>query len=191
MNPTGKDVVAVFGASQARPGEPDYEAGIRCGRLLAAAGFAVATGGYAGIMEAVCRGAADVGGPTIGITAPTVFPGRSGANAYVTHEIAAPNLVDRIGKLMDISVASIALPGSLGTLAEMVIAWNLAFVSRFSSTDFGPVVAVGDGWKAIVGDLARRLDTAGELVICVPTVEAAVARVVEHLPPPKQPSNAP
>ena len=51
------DVVAVFGASVSLPGDQLYEQGVRCGRLLAEAGFGVATGGYAGVMEAVSLGA--------------------------------------------------------------------------------------------------------------------------------------
>ncbi len=39
MSSTGRTVVAVFGASKALPGEPDYESGVSCGRLLAEAGY--------------------------------------------------------------------------------------------------------------------------------------------------------
>ncbi len=45
--------VAVFGASQSRPGDGHYEEAVRCGELLARAGLTVATGGYGGTMEAV------------------------------------------------------------------------------------------------------------------------------------------
>ena len=63
-------VIAVFGASQTPPDHPDWDAAVRCGAALAAAGFAVATGGYGGIMEAVSRGAAEAGCHVIGYTAP-------------------------------------------------------------------------------------------------------------------------
>ncbi|HEX5630970.1 MAG TPA: DNA-binding protein, partial [Acidimicrobiia bacterium] len=73
-------IVAVFGSARSIEGDGDYEAGVRCGELLAAAGFAVSTGGYAGLMEAVSRGARSRGGTVIGVTAPAVFPDRPGAN---------------------------------------------------------------------------------------------------------------
>ncbi|MBS1195807.1 MAG: family Rossman fold protein, partial [Actinobacteria bacterium] len=56
--PGAAPVIAVFGSSAGRPGDPGYEAARTCGRLLAEAGYAVATGGYAGTMEACSRGAA-------------------------------------------------------------------------------------------------------------------------------------
>jgi uncharacterized protein (TIGR00730 family) len=178
VNPTGRKVVAVFGASRTQPTDDAYTVAMRCGELLAAAGFAVATGGYAGTMEAVTRGAAEAGGTTIGVTAPTVFPGRVGANRWVEHEVPAEGLVERIGMLASMSAAAIALPGSLGTLAELIIAWNLAFVAPFSSALPDTVVAVGDEWGSIVPYLAERLETDGNLVRCVPDVDSAVQMVV-------------
>lgn len=181
MNPTDRPVVAVFGASRANPGEAHYEAGVECGRRLAAEGFAVATGGYAGIMEAVCKGAAEAGGPTIGVTAPSVFPGRSGANQWVQHEIEADDLVHRIGILASIASGYIAMPGSLGTLAELVIAWNLALVAPFSEQSFGPIVTVGDTWRQVVPDLTEQLGATGGLVNTAATVEKAVAYLSNEL----------
>ena len=74
------NVVAVFGASSPRPGDDSYDVGVRCGRLLAEAGFAVATGGYAGLMEAVSLGARQVGGRVFGVTVPDVVPDRPGGH---------------------------------------------------------------------------------------------------------------
>ncbi len=176
-----KPVVAVIGASITKPGEPDYEAGIRLGRLLAESGMAVATGGYGGLMEAVSAGAAQAGGEVIGITAPAVFPGRSGANQHVTDERPAPTLTERIHNLMVIADAVIALPGSLGTLTELVVAWNLAHVAPFSGGSPKPVVAVGPLWNGLIPGLADRLETDANLVQCVDTIEQAVAAVTSEL----------
>lgn len=181
MNPTDRPVIAVFGASRVSATDPAYEAGIECGRQLATAGFTVATGGYGGIMEAVCRGAVEAGGPTIGITAPSVFPGRTGANDWVQHEIAADDLVHRIGVLTSIAVGFVAMPGSLGTLAELLIAWNLAFVAPFSEGAFGPIVTVGDTWGTIVPELTSQLNTNDGFVTVATTVDDAVAHLVEIL----------
>ncbi len=183
MNPTDRPVVAVFGASQAFPGDGHYEAGVDCGRQLAGAGFAVATGGYGGLMEAVCRGAAAAGGATIGVTAPSIFPKRSGANEWVQHEIAADDLIHRISVLTDIAAGYIAMPGSLGTLAELVIAWNLALVAPFSDQSFGPIVTVGKTWHQVVPDLTRSLGATDDLVKTVLTVEEAVTYLTSALAP--------
>ena len=177
MNP----VIAVFGASRLPPGDQEYLAGVECGRRLAAAGFTVATGGYGGIMEAACRGAGEAGGSTIGVTAPTVFPDRSGANQWVQHELAAEDLIQRIGILTSIASGYIAMPGSLGTLGELLIAWNLAFVAPFSDASFGPIVAVGETWSRVVPELADQLEIDGDYLATVLTVEEAVSYLVKAL----------
>lgn len=181
MNPTDRRVIAVFGSSQSQPGDSEYQIGEQCGRLLSDAGFAVATGGYGGLMEAVCKGAAGVGGPTIGITAPAVFPGRSGANAWVQHEIPANDLVHRISLLADVASGYIALPGSIGTLAELVIAWNLAFVAPFADASFGPIATVGETWLDLVPLLTERLDSDDDMIAGYRTVTEAVNHVAEAL----------
>lgn len=181
MNPTDRRVIAVFGSSQSQPGSREYEDGVRCGRLLAEAGFAVATGGYGGLMEAVCRGAADVGGPSVGVTAPTVFPGRSGANKWVQHELPADDLVRRIAKMADLASGYIALPGSIGTLAELVVAWNLAFVAPFADKSFGPIATVGETWSNLVPLLNERLDSDRSSIATFSTVDEAVSHVATEL----------
>ena len=175
------DVVAVFGASSPSPEDPVYDDGVRCGRLLAEAGFTVATGGYAGLMEAVSYGARQAGGRVIGVTVPDVFPGRLGANAHVTEETRSASLLERIHVMVDLSVASIALPGSLGTATELMVAWNLAYVARFTDSTPKPVVAVGAQWRHLVPLLTDELGTDGTLVTTADTVEEAVDAVTTAL----------
>lgn len=175
MNLEDLTIISVFGSSAARSGDSTYSLGVETGRRLAEQGYAVATGGYEGLMEAVCRGAADAGGSTVGVTAPTVFPGRTGANEWVRHEIPAESLIHRLELLTSIASGFIALPGSLGTLAELVLAWNLAFVAPFSETDPPPVVAVGEPWQTVVPDLTSQLSTNGDLVPVVSSAAEAVA----------------
>lgn len=128
-------------------------------------------------MEAVSAGAVSGGGHVIGVTAPQVFPGREGANGFVAEEIRAATLTERIHEITRIAAASIALPGSLGTATELLVAWNLAFVARFSGQVAPPVVAVGTVWRRIVEDLTIHLATDGSLVTCVVSVDEAVDHV--------------
>ncbi len=177
-------IVAVIGASKTQPGESDYADAVRLGRLLASAGYAVASGGYGGLMEAVSLGAAEAGGRIIGVTAPQVFPARPGANAHVTEERPAATITERIQDLFTISAAIVALPGSLGTLTELVVAWNMALVAPFSDRPPLPIVAVGETWSELVRLLAERLETDGDLVQCVGSVEEAAAAVERKVIPP-------
>ncbi len=175
-------IVAVFGSSRSVPGTPQWDEATTCGRLLAEAGFGVATGGYGGSMEAVSAGAAAVGGvPIIGVTAPAVFPARSGANRFVADEQSADQLAQRIGMLIEGSDASIALPGSIGTFAELMLAWNYAYVAPFSKHHAKPVVAVGSVWRNAVAAVSEHLDEGDGLVICVDDVGDAVSIVGNRL----------
>lgn len=173
--------ITVFGASAPRKGDRAYADGVDLGRRLAERGHAVVTGGYGGIMEAVSEGAAGAGGRVIGVTVPAVFPGRDGANSHVTEEVRAGSLMERIHQLTDIADASIAMPGSIGTLTELMAAWNIAFVARFADHAPKPVIAIGEPWRHIVELVTRELATDGTLVRCVPNVDEAVAAVDELL----------
>ncbi|MEE8331904.1 MAG: LOG family protein [Acidimicrobiia bacterium] len=176
-----KPIIAVFGGSAAQPGESDYEAAIEAGSLLARAGYQVATGGYAGIMEAAAIGAREAGGEAIGVTVPSVFPDRDGANSYISSEVRTASLTERIHELVSMSSASMALPGSIGTLTELIVAWNNAFVARFSNEAAKPVVAVGETWTRLVAELSDVLETDPSIVSCHDTVADAVAHLVERL----------
>jgi len=145
-------------------------------------GFSVATGGYSGAMEAVSRGAKEVGGHVIGVTAPSVFSDRAKANDHISTEMPATSLTDRIGLLTESTAGSIALWGSIGTATELIVAWNLAYVAPFSDQTPKPVVAVGEPWVSLVPYLAEALAITPDLVTIVHSVDAAVAELLRRLP---------
>jgi uncharacterized protein (TIGR00725 family) len=176
-------VIAVFGSSNTAHDDPLYEEAVRCGRLLAEAGYAVVTGGYAGVMEAASRGATSAGGRVIGITAPQMFPDRAGANRWVAEERTAAGLTDRIHQLLETSDAAIVLDGGIGTFTELVVSWCLCATDLLGSRPPRPLVAVGERWKMVVSGLAEVLDADPSLVACVPDSEAAVAEIARRLPP--------
>ncbi|MDY6764597.1 MAG: TIGR00725 family protein [Halobacteria archaeon] len=93
-----------------------YEVGEETGAILASRGHTVVCGGLTGIMEAVCKGAYESGGHTIGI-----LPGddRRTANRFVETSIATG-----LGNARNVLVALngdgvIAIDGSSGTLSEI------------------------------------------------------------------------
>ncbi|MGE0434226.1 MAG: LOG family protein [Planctomycetota bacterium] len=131
--------IAVFGSSSCRPGDEQYEEAVAWGRCIATAGFGVINGGYMGAMEAVSKGAAEAGAQVIGVTVPALFPDRDGANPWVSVELPAPSLLQRIAMLCDLSVASVTLRGSIGTLAEVMAAWNIAYIDDLRKQPTKPV----------------------------------------------------
>jgi uncharacterized protein (TIGR00730 family) len=144
-----RPIVAVFGSSQTTPGSTDWDDAIRAGTRLADAGFDVVTGGYGGTMEAVSQGAHEAGGHVIGVTAPSLFPGRSIANPYVGELIEAQSLANRIDIMLQRSRATLALPGSIGTAAELIISWNTNHILRRSGGALLPAAAIGPAWRTV------------------------------------------
>lgn len=144
-------VVAIFGSSSTPEDHDDYVEACRLGRLLAERGFVVSSGGYGGIMEAVSRGAKEVGGSTIGVTC-GIFGSRGNANPWVDQEIFTETLFERLETVLSLAEGYIALPGGPGTLAEVAVTWNLL---QRKAIPRGRLVLVGQNWKRILGEFGR------------------------------------
>ncbi len=137
--------VTVFGSSRVTPEEAAYQDAIRLGRLLARAGYTVCSGGYAGVMEAVSRGATEAGGRVVGITV-ELWASRLRPNTWVGEEIVTAHLFERLLRLTE-SDGYIALPGGPGTLGEVALVWNLF---QTESIPLRPLVLVGSQWRHLV-----------------------------------------
>jgi uncharacterized protein (TIGR00730 family) len=144
--------VTVFGSSRVTPDEPAYQEARRLGRLLAQAGYTVCSGGYAGAMEAVSRGAAQAGGTVVGITV-ELWASRLQVNSWVGEEVVTPHLFERLLRLTE-SDAYVALPGGPGTLGEVALVWNLF---QTESVPLRPLILVGPQWRQLVRCFERGL----------------------------------
>jgi uncharacterized protein (TIGR00725 family) len=140
--------VAVFGGSQSNPGEPVYQDGLRLGKLLALNGDILLNGGYIGTMEALSRGAAEAGGHVIGVTCDQIEAWRPvKANQWVTEVQHYASLQERIFALIENSDAYLALPGGVGTMAEVMLTWNLLLTHILPPR---PLILIGPGWQDII-----------------------------------------
>ena len=113
-----KATISVIGSSEISS-EIEQKA-IELGRLLAKNNFAVSCGGLTGVMEAVCKGAKQEGGLTIGITP---FENKGMANEYVDIEIPVPFSQARNIIVVLSGDACVAVSGKAGTLSEICFAW--------------------------------------------------------------------
>lgn len=151
--------VTVFGSSTVREDSDEYAVARRLGRLLAESGYEVINGGQRGTMDGVARGCAEAGGRCIGITvrgAPWGSP-----TEHVAELIHYDDLVSRTRELLMRADAWLALPGQVGTLAEVALAWTL-IAGRLLEP--GPLVLVGRPWQDAVRPLAAALGIRRELV---------------------------
>jgi len=119
------------------PGESATEeecgAAYEVGRLLAAAGAVVVTGGLRGVMAAASRGAFEHGGTTLGL-----LPGssRTDANPFLTVSVPTGLGELRNALLVRSCDGIIAVGGSWGTASEIALACRTGV----------PVFSIG-GWQ--------------------------------------------
>lgn len=134
--------IAVFGSSRADETGPDYPNALEIGREIARRGGRIVCGGGGGIMEAVCRGAAEAGGRSLGVVIGDAAP-----NRWVTDVVREADLAARLRRLRDESSAAIFLPRGLGTMLE--ISWMAESVVKCEIAP-RPLVFLGLFWRRAV-----------------------------------------
>jgi uncharacterized protein (TIGR00730 family) len=137
-------IITVFGSSRPSEQHADYEQAVLLGQALGEAGFSVCSGGYGGVMEAVSRGAKDVGAKTYGVTAEFFKPK---ANRWIDEEIRLQTWQERLFELVRRADGFVACKGGTGTLVELAVVWEMLNKSVISGK---PVVVLGDFWTPIL-----------------------------------------
>jgi hypothetical protein len=148
-------MIAVFGSSHPRPGDPDYEQARSLGSELAARGFSVCTGGYGGVMEAALRGAKESGGRTMAVTA-TFFHRQS--NTWAEGHRVVETWQERLFELIRLGDGYIVCKGGTGTMAELAVVWEMLNKQVMQEK---PLAVLGDFWAPIVqqiGEAERSID---------------------------------
>ncbi|MFJ4739020.1 TIGR00730 family Rossman fold protein [Streptomyces sp. NPDC088775] len=138
--------ISVFGSARTPAGGPEYEAGVRIGKALVEAGFAVITGGGPGAMEAANKGSWEAKGISVGLG--IELPFESGLNEYVNLGVNFRYFFARKTMFVKYSQGFVVLPGGLGTLDELFEA--LTLVQTGKVTRF-PIVLFGTAyWSGLV-----------------------------------------
>ena len=166
--------VAVFGASWAQPDSALYALSVELGKALAEGGYDVVSGGYLGTMEGVSKGAAGAGGSATGVLVPTLFPARGAeGNAFLTSRVEAPSLLARIDAITRLCPRFyIALPGTLGTLAEICTAWNIAALAPVGGYAPFRVVCWRAPWEKVLAGACEGLALPAEHRVCLVFVDS-------------------
>lgn len=182
-NTDGGPVIAVFGSHAPAPGSADYETACRLGRLLAEAGFAVATGGYSGTMSAASQGASEAGGLVIGASSVQIEATRGTVlNRWVNRHVPFESLQDRLVYLVRNNDGMVVLPGGIGTLSEFALAWSFMQAGEMSRR---PLILLGDMWSETIEAFVRHEYGATnflDLLYVADSAEDAVRYLREHAP---------
>ncbi len=179
---TNKPTVAFFGALRTKPGAEYYELTRQAAEALAKRGYAIITGGGAGIMEAANKGARDGKGHSIG------------CNISVSREQVPNPFVDRyfvtkyffVRKIIlsKYAHAFVVAPGGIGTMDEFFEVFALMRTGKtpevpivlLGSKFWTPIVKLLDEW--IAQGLADEWDR--ELIFVTDSIDELVEKVTQH-----------
>ncbi len=178
MSQNNSKIIAVFGGSRPPEHSQEYAEAYTMGRLLAQKGFIIMNGGYAGTMEASARGARENGGHSIGILSGEFA--YLAANPYIDETMMSPDLFSRIREMQARADGFIVLKGSMGTLAELALVWNLA---KIDAKHRKPIILLGDAWTQVLRVWREQLavtEEEAQLLQVVEKPEDAVALLVQN-----------
>jgi len=142
--------VTIFGFSESKPGDQEYEAAYQVAKLLAQNGYHIVNGGGPGVMRAATEGAHDGGGKaTVVSFIPkdmTHFEGRDPTNK-ADEEVIKGSYVERTLELLNCGDVYVVFNGGTGTISEFAMAWGLA---RLYFGRHKPLILYGKWWGEIM-----------------------------------------
>jgi uncharacterized protein (TIGR00730 family) len=177
--------VTIFGSARLKPGSFAYDRVKELAAELSRMGCDIMSGGGPGLMQAANEGALSVDPEalqrSVGIR--VQLPFEQEINPFVGAAYEHQTFFSRLHHFMIISDAFIVVPGGIGTLLELSLAWQLLQVRRLYNT---PLIFVDRMWSELVewgrrsmlqpgSELASEIDFT--IPDCVETIEEAVAVV--------------
>ena len=141
-----KPAVSIFGSARTSPTDKYYKVAEAIAAGLAEAGYAIITGGGPGIMEAANKGAASVGGVSVGLN--INLPFEQEPNPFTNLPLSFKYFFIRKVMFIKYAMAFIGMPGGFGTLDELFEALTLIQTRRIKGF---PIILVGkDYWGALI-----------------------------------------
>lgn len=149
--------VTIFGYSEAKPGDDDYQNTKKSTELLAKEGYVIVNGAGPGVMKAATEGAKVAGGKVIGVSfkpeGMTNFEGRDLTNV-VDQEIVTSDYFERTMKLIELGDALVFFNGGTGTISEFGMSWGLA---RLFFGKHKPLILFGSWWHGIMEAFGKNM----------------------------------
>ena len=177
-----RPAVSIFGSARVREASREYGCAREVGRMFAARGFAVVTGGGPGVMEAANRGAHEVGGLSIGFN--IELPHEQHVNPYVDVELTFDHFYVRKTMFVKAAEGFVIFPGGFGTLDELFE--SLTLIQTGKVLHFPVVLYDSDYWAGLVEWVRERLLEGGmispedvDLLALTDSAEDAVETVVD------------
>jgi hypothetical protein len=180
--------VTIFGSARLKPGTPAYDGVKQLAAELTKMGCDIISGGGPGIMQAANEGALSVDSKalhrSVGIRVDLPFEQK--LNPFVGLAYEHRTFFSRLHHFMIASDAFVVVPGGIGTLLELSLAWQLLQVRKLYNT---PLILVGRMWADLVAWGRRTMliegsELAGDIDFtiphCVNTIDEAIALIQEN-----------
>src|SRR5437773_6521314 len=180
--------VTIFGSARLKPGTIVYDQVKQLAAELTEMGCDIISGGGPGLMQAANEGALSIGPEalkrSVGIR--VELPFEQELNPFVGQAYQHRTFFSRLHHFMIVSDAFVVVPGGIGSLLEMSLAWQLLQVRKLYNT---PLILVGKMWVELVewgrrsmrqkdNELASEIDFT--IPNCVNTIEEALAIIREN-----------
>ncbi len=145
--------VSIFGSARTPASHPHYEMAQTTARKLVQAGFAVITGGGAGIMEAANLGATNAGGTSIGLN--IEIPEEQVPNDYQNLSLHFRYFFVRKVMFLKYANGFIAFPGGFGTMDEFFE--SAVLIQTLRQAHFPVILMVSDYWQGLIDWMKRKM----------------------------------
>ena len=151
--------VSIFGSTKTRPKDNDYQKAEETARRLVKEGYAIATGGGPGIMEAANKGAKEAGGVSVGLNID--LPEEQKPNKYIGTCLNFRYFFVRKVMFVKYAVAFVIFPGGFGTLDELFEPLQLIQTQKIKPF---PVILVGkEYWRGLLNWIEEVLLARGKI----------------------------
>lgn len=131
--------ITFFGSARSLEDDPNYQRARALAKQLALDGYAITTGGGAGIMQAANHGAYDAMKPSIGFN--IKLPHEQVLNQYVSQSASFHYFFTRKVMLTFFASAIVVFPGGFGTIDELAETLTLIQTKKIPKV---PVILVGE-----------------------------------------------
>src|SRR4029453_2829916 len=180
--------VTIFGSARLKPGTVAYEGVKQLAGELTKMGCDIMSGGGPGLVQAANKGArsADPEAAHRSVGIRVDLPFEQELNPFVGQAYQHRTFFSRLHHFMIISDAFVVVPGGIGTLLELSLAWQLLQVRKLYNT---PLILVGKMWAELVewgrrsmlrkgNELASEIDFT--IPHCVNTMDECVTLIREN-----------